>query len=92
MAEGEKKTRKTSAKAKEKKQELTLEEKDISLEDAFAGIEDVIHKLENEDLSLDDSFKYYQEGMELLKFCNHSVDAIEKKVLKMNENGELDEF
>jgi len=63
-----------------------------TLEGAFAQLEEVIGRLESEDISLEDSFQAYSEGMELLRFCNASIDKIEKKVLKMNENGELDEF
>ncbi len=55
-------------------------------------LETVIERLEAEDISLEDSFKAYSEGMELLQFCNASIDRVEKKVLKMNEDGELDEF
>lgn len=63
-----------------------------TLEDAFMQLETVIERLEAEDISLEDSFKAYSEGMELLQFCNASIDRVEKKVLKMNEDGELDEF
>ena len=71
-----------------KKQEL----ENITLEGAFAQLEAVIDRLEAPDISLEESFKAYSEGMELLQFCNASIDAVEKKVLKMNEDGELDEF
>lgn len=63
-----------------------------TLEGAFAQLEAVIERLESEDISLEESFQAYSEGMELLQFCNASIDTVEKKVLKMNENGELDEF
>ena len=63
-----------------------------TLEDAFLQLETVIERPEAEDISLEDSFKAYSEGMELLQFCNASIDRVEKKVLKMNEDGELDEF
>ena len=63
-----------------------------TLEGAFAQLEEVIARLESPDISLEDSFKAYSEGMELLQFCNASIDTVEKKVLKMNENGETDEF
>ena len=63
-----------------------------TLEDAFLQLETVIERLEAEDISLEDSFKAYSEGMELLQFCNASIDRVEKKVLKMNEDGESDEF
>ena len=31
-------------------------------------------------------------GMELLKYCNESIDKVEKKVLVLNGEGKLDEF
>lgn len=63
-----------------------------TLEDAFIQLEEVIARLESEDISLEESFQAYSEGMELLQFCNASIDTVEKKVLKMNEDGGLDEF
>lgn len=68
-----------------KKRELTLEE-------AFAVLEETVSKLEKEDITLEDSFQTYKEGMELLKYCNDKIDTVEKKVLQINEDGELNEF
>lgn len=68
-----------------KKQEITLEE-------AFTMLEDTISKLEAEDISLEESFKVYQNGMEMLKYCNEKIDKVEKQVLRINEDGETDEF
>ncbi len=66
--------------------------KQQTLEDAFVQLEAVIERLEAEDISLEEAFGAYSEGMELLQFCNASLDRVEKKVLKLNENGGLDEF
>lgn len=68
------------------------DEQEISLEEAFARIEKTIDNLEEEDITLEDSFRAYQEGMELLKYCNGKIDRVEKQVLKINEDGGLDEF
>lgn len=67
-------------------------QKNLTLEEAFLQLETVIGHLEEEEISLEDAFSAYREGMELLQFCNASIDAVEKKVLKLNEDGELDEF
>ena len=48
--------------------------------------------MESEEIPLEEAFRVYSEGMELLQFCNASIDAVEKKVLKINEDGGLDEF
>ena len=55
-------------------------------------LEQMFEKLEQEDISLEDSFKIYQEGMKLIQTCNETIDKVEKEVLKLSENGELDEF
>ena len=44
-----------------KKKEELQEEKKLSVEEAFAAIEDKIEALDSEDISLEDSFKEYQE-------------------------------
>ncbi len=65
---------------------------DCSIEDILSQVEDTIANLEVEDISLEDSFVQYKKGMELLKVCNEKIDAIEKKVLILNGEGETDEF
>ena len=70
---------------KEAKEELTLEE-------SFEKLDEMLRELESPDISLEESFQVYQEGMKLLKQCNETIDKVEKKVLKLNENGELEEF
>ena len=56
----------------------------LPLEELFQNLEEVIGKLEGEDVNL--------EGMELLKQCNTVIDAVEKKVLILDENGETHPF
>ena len=64
----------------------------MTLEDNFLKIEKVIEKLESDDISLEDAFAAYSEGMNLLKDCNAQIDKVEKKVLKLTEDGELTEL
>lgn len=66
--------------------------KETTLDQIFEKIEDAINRLEQDDISLEESFKIYKEGMKLIKSCNDKIDKVEKEVLKLNENGELDEF
>ena len=67
-------------------------EQAASLEELFERLDRVIGGLEGEELSLEDSFNLYQEGMELVKCCNRTIDDVEKKVLALDENGESHEF
>lgn len=71
---------------------MGLEEKELTLEEAFEKLEETIEKLEAEDITLEDSFKEYKQGMEILKYCSDKIDRVEKKVLKIEGNGELNEF
>lgn len=64
----------------------------MSLEESLQKIDEIIQKLETEDITLEESFQSYQKGMALLKECNDSLDEVEKKVLKIAEDGKLDEF
>ena len=66
--------------------------KELTLVLIFVKLEETIGKLEQEDIPLEESFKLYKEGMKLIKSCNDRIDKVEKEVLKLNENGELDEF
>lgn len=75
-----------------KKEEATEKEQALSLEEAFVQIEEVIGRLEAEEITLEQSFAEYNRGMALLAQCNETIDRVEKKVLKINEDGGLDEF
>ena len=68
------------------------ENKKENLEEMFKDLEELIGKMENEEITLEQTFDLYNNGMELLKKCNLSIDEVEKKVLVLDENGETDEF
>lgn len=66
--------------------------KELTLEENFSKLEEIIEKMQGQDVSLEESFALYEQGMKTLKNCNKKIDAVEKKMLKMNESGELEEF
>lgn len=68
------------------------ENKENSLEQNFAEIEEIIKNLESDEMDLDTSFALYESGMKKLKLCNEAIDKVEKKMLVLNEQGELEEF
>lgn len=72
-------------KQEEQKQEETLDQ-------TFDKLEKLIQKMEAEDISLEESFALYHRGMDMLKSCNDKIDKIEKKMLVLDEEGELHEF
>lgn len=66
--------------------------RELTLDETFERLETVIGKLEQEDISLEESFQVYKEGMKLIRSCNEKIDRVEKEVLKLNEDGTLEEF
>ena len=62
------------------------------LEERFSMIEDILGKMEDEDVTLDQSFDLYKQGIEQIKAANADLDRIEKAMLVINEDGELEEF
>ncbi len=68
------------------------ESTDMSLEEAFEKLDEVMKALESRDISLEDAFTKYQEGMELIRSCSGKIDRVEKKILMISGDGELHEF
>lgn len=71
---------------------MVEKKKEISLEENFSRLEEIMEKLESDDISLEDAFKAYSDGMKLLKTCNDQIDRVEKQVLKLTEEGRLEAF
>ena len=64
----------------------------LTLEETFAGLEEVIQKMERGEFSLEESFQLYHKGMDMLKSCNDKIDKIEKQMLILDEEGAAYEF
>ena len=60
-------------------------------EEALEELEKVIEQLESGELSLEDSLAAFEEGVRLVKHCNHKLNEIEKKVqlLVKDKEGKL---
>ncbi len=69
-----------------------MADKEIKLEEAFEKLNQIVASLEKPDISLEDSFGLYQEGMKLLKTCNDSIDKVEKQLIILSENGDVNEL
>lgn len=67
-------------------------EDDKSLEELFAEAEELIGRMEEPELSLEDAFAAYEKGMRIIRACNSRIDQVEKKMLVMNAEGELEPF
>lgn len=79
-------------KMEERMETMAANEKERTLEETFALLDEKIAQLENSEINLEDSFRVYKEGMELLKDCSSKIDTVEKKMLQINQDGTITEF
>ncbi len=63
---------------------------EMSVEEIFAALDELIAKLESGEGSLEDAFKNYEEGVRLVKSCNDKIEKIEKQVQVLSGDGETD--
>ena len=62
------------------------------LEENFRRLEEIVARLEDDSLPLEEAFCAYSQGMAVLKQCNDQIDKVEKQVLKLTQEGELEGF
>lgn len=51
-----------------------------SFEKSLDKLEKIVESLGKDDITLEDSIKQYKEGMELVEYCNNTIDKIEKEL------------
>lgn len=62
--------------------------KTMSFEKAMQKLEKIVQELEAGDLTLEESFKKFEEGVKLSKFCSSKLDETEKRVSLLLKNPE----
>ena len=64
----------------------------LTYEEAIKKLENIVSQLENNDVSLEESVALFQEGIKLSQYCDTKLKNIQKKVTKIYENGQLNDF
>ena len=80
------------AEKKENTKQEALHEEDssaLSLEEAFARLDELVEKMEDREIPLEESFRIYKEGVDLLRQCNEKIDRVEKNMQQLDEDGTL---
>ena len=72
--------------------EMDTNGQEKSLETVIGEVEAIVKQMEVSDVPLETSFQLYQQGIEKLKNCNEMLDAVEKKMLVISANGDLEDF
>jgi exodeoxyribonuclease VII small subunit len=67
--------------------------KTMTFEKAMKKLEEIVQELEAGELTLEESFKKFQEGVKLSKYCSSKLDETENKItlLLKNHHGDLTE-
>ena len=67
-------------------------EKTLTLEERFTHLEQRVARMEDADVSLDEAFELYKKGLDEVKSANDMVQGMEKAMLVLNSDGQLEEF
>lgn len=65
---------------------------ELSIEDAFGRIRELLGEMEQEDATLEKTFENYEKGIGFLRYCSEKIDLVEKKVQKLNADGTTESF
>lgn len=64
---------------------------ELTIEETFEKLDQIMEKLESSDITLEESFAYYEAGMKLVKSCGEKIDKVEKQIIVLQEGRESDE-
>ena len=67
-------------------------EKTLTLEERFAHLEQIVARMEGAGVSLGEGFELYKKGLDEVKSANDMVQGMEKAMLVLNSDGQLEEF
>ncbi len=65
---------------------------ELSIEEAFGQIRELLEEMEAEDAPLEETFENYEKGIGMLRYCSEKIDRVEKKVQKLNADGTTEDF
>lgn len=61
-----------------------------TLEQAFDELSKLMDDMDNDENSLEKTFELYNEGLNLVKYCNEKIEQVEKQIEILE--GNKDEF
>lgn len=66
--------------------------KELSVEESFKVLDEMVKRLEADDVTLDESFQIYRKGMKILADVNRKLDLYEKKMKVIAPDGTIEDF
>lgn len=58
---------------------------EMTLEEAFEQLDELIDRMEESDLPLEESFQLYKKGVSLVEVCNKKIEKVECDIRKVTE-------
>jgi len=58
----------------------------ISLEESFIQLEEIMEKVDSSDISLEEMIDYYQKGIELIKYSRDKLSKAELTIKKITQS------
>ena len=62
---------------------MTKKDNTKSFEDAYNQLKEVVEKLESSETNLEESLKFFEQGMDLVQYCNKKLEEAENKLQKL---------
>ena len=72
--------------ARKKSEDNVMATKDITIEEGFDKLNELLKLMESEDIGLEGSFDLYKQGVELVKILNGKLDQVEGKLTEVEES------
>ena len=65
---------------------MTNENKDMTIEQSFAELDQIINRMQTPDLSLQDTFDLYKKGVDLVAGCSKKIEKIQCDIEIISKN------
>ncbi len=65
-----------------------MAEKKLTFESALKNLEEIVLKMEEGEISLDQSLQKFEEGIELVKYCEKSLQEADGRIEKLMKDSE----
>lgn len=64
-------------------EEMNIE--DMTLEEAFEKLDEIIEAMEESELPLEKTFEFYKQGLDMVKYCNDKIEKVECDIKKLSD-------
>ena len=68
-----------------------MERPEVSFEDAYRQLEEIVRKLESGGLPLEENLTLFEEGMRLARLCGSRLDVAELRVVQITTDASTEE-